>query len=88
MTIRITLVLSVLIATFTLFTACKKKEEIQKSIVSVKGSDTMVNLSQKWAETYMQKNPNASIQVTGGGSGTGIAQRAAPAERTGRIHGA
>jgi phosphate transport system substrate-binding protein len=33
----------------------------------------MVNLSQKWAETYMIKNPNESIQVTGGGSGTGIA---------------
>ncbi len=55
------------------FTGCKKKEEVEKSVVSVKGSDTMVNLSQKWAETYMQKNPNASIQVTGGGSGTGIA---------------
>ena len=33
----------------------------------------MVNLAQKWAEVYMQKNPNVSIQVTGGGSGTGVA---------------
>jgi len=33
----------------------------------------MVNLSQKWAETYMQNHPDVSIQVTGGGSGTGIA---------------
>lgn len=62
-----------IITTITLITACKRKETIEKSIVSVKGSDTMVNLSQKWAETYMQKNPNTSIQVTGGGSGTGIA---------------
>jgi phosphate transport system substrate-binding protein len=56
-----------------LIVGCKKKEEVEKTVVSVKGSDTMVNLSQKWAETYMQKNLNASIQVTGGGSGTGIA---------------
>ncbi len=41
--------------------------------VTVKGSDTMVILSQKWAEVYMKKNPNASIQVTGGGSGVGLA---------------
>lgn len=41
--------------------------------VTVKGSDTMVILSQKWAEVYMQKHPEASIQVTGGGSGVGLA---------------
>jgi len=33
----------------------------------------MVVLGQKWAEVYMQKNPGVAIQVTGGGSGTGIA---------------
>ncbi len=43
------------------------------SKITVKGSDTMVILSQKWAEVYMQKNPNTSIQVTGGGSGVGLA---------------
>jgi phosphate transport system substrate-binding protein len=41
--------------------------------VTVKGSDTMVILGQRWAEFYMSKNPGATIQVTGGGSGTGIA---------------
>ena len=40
--------------------------------ITVKGSDTMVILAQKWAEVYMKSNPNAAIQVTGGGSGTGI----------------
>jgi phosphate transport system substrate-binding protein len=40
--------------------------------ITVKGSDTMVILAQKWAETYMKKNPGAVIQVTGGGSGVGI----------------
>ena len=41
--------------------------------ITVKGSDTMVILAQKWAEVYMQKHPNIKIQVTGGGSGVGIA---------------
>ncbi len=40
--------------------------------ITVKGSDTMVILSQRWAERFMAKNKGVSIQVTGGGSGTGI----------------
>ena len=40
--------------------------------ITVKGSDTMVILAQKWAELYMKNNASASIQVTGGGSGVGI----------------
>lgn len=40
--------------------------------ITVKGSDTMVILAQKWAELYMKKTNAVSIQVTGGGSGTGI----------------
>jgi phosphate transport system substrate-binding protein len=40
--------------------------------ITVKGSDTMVILSQRWAERYMAKNKGVVIQVTGGGSGTGI----------------
>jgi phosphate transport system substrate-binding protein len=41
--------------------------------ITVKGSDTMVLLAQRWAEKYMEKHSDAAIQVTGGGSGTGIA---------------
>jgi phosphate transport system substrate-binding protein len=41
--------------------------------LTLKGSDTMVILGQRWAEKFMQKHPGAVIQVTGGGSGTGIA---------------
>ena len=41
--------------------------------VTIKGSDTLVILSQKWAELYMKKHPGVSIQVTGGGSGVGLA---------------
>ena len=40
--------------------------------IQVKGSDTMVNLAQMWAEDYMNERPDTSIAVTGGGSGTGI----------------
>jgi phosphate transport system substrate-binding protein len=45
----------------------------QQRNITVKGSDTMVILGQRWAEVYMGKNPGVTIQVTGGGSGTGIA---------------
>ena len=41
--------------------------------IQIKGSDTMVNLVQAWAEEFMKKNPDVFIAVTGGGSGTGIA---------------
>jgi phosphate transport system substrate-binding protein len=40
--------------------------------ITVKGSDTMVVLGQRWAEEYMKKHTETTIQVTGGGSGTGI----------------
>jgi phosphate transport system substrate-binding protein len=40
---------------------------------TVKGSDTMVVLAQRWAEAWMKQQPSKKIQVTGGGSGTGIA---------------
>src|SRR5215471_12294698 len=43
------------------------------SSITVKGSDTLVILAQKWAEVYMGKNASVKIQVTGGGSGTGFA---------------
>lgn len=41
--------------------------------LQIKGSDTMVNLAQAWAEEFMKIHPESSIAVTGGGSGTGIA---------------
>jgi phosphate transport system substrate-binding protein len=45
----------------------------EKSSLQLKGSDTMVILGQRWAEGFMKENPAVSVQVTGGGSGTGIA---------------
>jgi len=44
-----------------------------KTTITVKGSDTMVILGQRWAEHYMKSNPDITIQITGGGSGVGIA---------------
>ena len=41
--------------------------------ITVKGSDTLVRLGQRWAEEYMKANPGVVIQVSGGGTGTGIA---------------
>ena len=41
--------------------------------VTIKGSDTLVRLGQRWAEEYMKQNPGTVVQVSGGGSGTGIA---------------
>jgi phosphate transport system substrate-binding protein len=41
--------------------------------VTIKGSDTLIVLVQRWAEDFMVNEPNIRIQITGGGSGTGIA---------------
>ena len=41
--------------------------------VCVEGSDTMLNLAQAWAENYHATDPEAMIQISGGGSGVGIA---------------
>lgn len=49
-------------------TATGKKTSIQNI-----GSDTMVNLAQAWAEAYAMVDPNISVEVSGGGSGIGVA---------------
>ncbi|GAB4457255.1 MAG: phosphate ABC transporter substrate-binding protein [Armatimonadaceae bacterium] len=38
----------------------------------IEGSDTVLPLSQKWADEFKKKNPSADITVSGGGSGQGI----------------
>jgi len=43
------------------------------STLTIKGSDTMVILAQNWAEAFMKANPDKVVQVSGGGSGTGVA---------------
>jgi phosphate transport system substrate-binding protein len=44
-----------------------------RDVIQNKGSDTLVNVAQAWAEEYPKVNPNVTVAVSGGGSGTGIA---------------
>ena len=46
---------------------------VHAGTITVKGSDTLIILAQKWAEVYMSTHPEVKIQVTGGGSGVGFA---------------
>lgn len=39
----------------------------------IQGSDTLLEVSMYWVETFSNANPGVNISVTGGGSGTGIA---------------
>ena len=63
--------------------SCSKKDESslsngsstkeEKVTIQNAGSDTMVNLAQAWAESYASLEQKISVEVSGGGSGTGIA---------------
>ncbi len=53
--------------------ACSGSKQPEKTIIQNTGSDTMVNLAQAWAEEYAKVDPTVSVEVSGGGSGTGIA---------------
>ena len=55
-----------------LLTGCPAPQSDHQTI-SLKGSDTMVQLGQRWAELYMTEHPDVTIQVTAGGTGNGIA---------------
>ena len=44
-----------------------------RTTIQVKGSDTMVNVAQAWAEEYKKVAPGVEVEVSGGGSGVGIA---------------
>ena len=45
----------------------------RRQVIQNKGSDTLVNVAQAWAEAYQLVNPAVVVAVSGGGSGTGIA---------------
>lgn len=62
------------------FTGCGKKGDTgetksdgKKTVIQNIGSDTMVNLAQSWAEVYATIEPSVSVEVSGGGSGIGVA---------------
>jgi len=52
---------------------CSRSNAPHKTVIQDTGSDTMVNLAQAWAEEYAAVDPTVSVEVSGGGSGTGIA---------------
>ena len=67
------------LALMVLQTGCGKSETsgggdaAKKQTIQNKGSDTMVNLAQAWAEEYKKVAPDVDVEVSGGGSGVGIA---------------
>lgn len=72
--------ITIIILLFSLLIGCSSANNASDSsappetiYIENKGSDTIVNLALAWAERYHQINPDVSISVTGGGSGTGIA---------------
>ncbi len=74
----LTLSIATFAATSLMLTGCGKKSADgggKKDGVSIQniGSDTMVNLAQAWAEKYHDVDPKVSVEVSGGGSGIGVA---------------
>jgi phosphate transport system substrate-binding protein len=57
--------------TAALLAACGGGE--RRQVIQNKGSDTLVNVAQAWAEAYQAVHPGVVVAVSGGGSGTGIA---------------
>jgi len=71
MSIRSTFFIISAFISVALLTACGGGE--QRQVIQNKGSDTLVNVAQAWAEAYQTVNPSVVVAVSGGGSGTGIA---------------
>jgi phosphate transport system substrate-binding protein len=55
------------------FLLCAVTPGQARTEIQNKGSDTLVNVAQAWAEEYGKVNPELAVAVSGGGSGTGIA---------------
>jgi len=68
------LLASILLSTAMLLAGCGGADGGERGYIEAQGSDTMVNMGQSLAEYYMDEvNPESTISVSGGGSGTGIA---------------
>ena len=61
----------IVVAVSAVLTACGGGQDRQ--VIQNKGSDTLVNVAQAWAEAYQTVDPATVVAVSGGGSGTGIA---------------
>jgi len=82
----VSLAVAIVLAASTVFAGCKPAEDtaaeteeaeegmtFEDTELVIQGSDTLLEVSQNWAEAFMGKYPDVNISVTGGGSGTGIA---------------
>ncbi len=57
----------------SLFTGCMLLFSLSGAYAQrIKGSDTVLPLTQEFSETYLKVHPRANITVTGGGTGVGI----------------
>jgi phosphate transport system substrate-binding protein len=81
---RVLATLVLLLGAIALTAGCKRKSDdgtagdngkagSEAQAIQIIGSDTMVNLAQAWAEAYHAVAPSVSVEVSGGGSGVGIA---------------
>ena len=62
----------VILAAFAIVACGGGSDRVQRAVIQNKGSDTLLNVAQAWAEAYSAVNSNVAVAVTGGGSGTGI----------------
>jgi len=77
----VNLIAAALVAACLSQTGCQKSESAgsggagssPKTTIQNIGSDTMVNLAQAWAEAFAKVDPSISVEVSGGGSGIGVA---------------
>lgn len=73
------LLLPLLAVCLIAFSSCRSEgtseaaAEDTSVVIQMKGSDTMVNVAQAWAEEYKKVEPAVDVEVSGGGSGVGIA---------------
>lgn len=73
---RRSLLLGLVFALALVGTGCKPQgtgAASSRTTIQSKGSDTMVNLAQGWAEEFKKLHPEIDVEVSGGGSGVGIA---------------
>jgi len=68
MTIKINAFISLVVGAILVIATVQARTVIQN-----KGSDTLVNVAQAWAEAYREIDPDVAVAVSGGGSGAGIA---------------
>lgn len=60
-------------ALLLLINGCGSSSTTSKDeVILIKGSDTMLHLTQRLADTFSENNPNIKFQIYGGGTKTGI----------------